>query len=612
MSVDRVNSEGLDGAEQPPRDSMALLGKTAAGEAPAIERMPEPDIRTMLPMRDGVRLDTYVWRPKGDAPAPAILWRTPYREEVLGWARLRQLRYVDDGYIVVNQLIRGTGKSEGEFAFNSPLERTDGHDTIEWLAAQPWCDGQVGMDGGSYVGMTQLAAAAARPPHLRCIVPQVPAADFFRELPYFGGAFTRLHTLNWLKLISIESLSELTGGFMATLPMLSQPDWLRRLTMRPAVDAADDVLAGDKLKYYRDALAHPVFDDWWKARTMLPEDYAAMDLPALFITGNFDPSIGTMAAWNSLLAHAADRADRQLLLGPWDHGQVYTGGGDRYGPHAIDSRASADPYPVRLAFYDKHLKNKGDGPAIGGKAKVFITGRNRYETFDAFPPQEVVRRPFFLSSAAPANGEYGAGVLVTRQQDVADRPDRMRSDPMTPFVAPLTEAMGRISSLDEHVRHIDTLLFKTDVLDEPLTILGESELVLHVAVDAPDSDVVAHLAEIRPDGSVVELAYHALRLRYRQGFDREVALVPGEPVEVRLKLTLVSHELAAGHRLALLLRPDFFPFIDPNPNTGEPIATAVTMRTAQISVFHDALRPSRLELPVLETSGRLDADRRVP
>jgi putative CocE/NonD family hydrolase len=609
MSDDRMNAEESDGAEEAPRDSMTLLNSTGAGVAPRIERMRDPDLRTLLPMRDGVRLDTYVWRPEGDAPAPAILWRTPYREEVLGWARLRQLRYVEDGYILVNQLVRGTGESEGAFAFSSPFERTDGHDTIEWLAAQPWCDGNVGMDGGSYVGMTQLAAAASRPPHLKCMIPQVPAADFFRELPYFGGAFTRLHTINWLKLISIRSLSELTGGFMATLPILSQPDWLRRLTMRPAIAAADDVLAGDKLQHYRDALAHPTFDDWWKARTILPEDYAAMDLPTLFITGNFDPGIGTMAAWNGLAAHAADRADRQLLLGPWDHGQVYSGGSDRYGPHAIDARASADPYPIRRAFYDKHLKNKGDGPDIGGKAKVFITGRDRYETFDAFPPKEVCRRSFLLSAEAAANGEYGGGRLVTRPQDVAGRPDRLRSDPNTPFVAPFTEAMGRISSLDEHVRHIDTLLFKTEPLAEPLALLGEAELILHVAVDAPDSDIVAHLAEIRPDGAVVELAYHALRLRYREGFDREVPLVPGEPVEVRLKLTLCSHELAAGHRLALLVRPDFFPFIDPNPNTGEPIATAVTMRTAHITVFHDASRPSRLELPVLEGSGRLDADR---
>ena len=148
-----------DAAEETPRDSMSLLNRAGNGNEIQVEMMPDPDTRLMLPMRDGVRLDTYIWRPKGNQPAPAIIWRTPYREEVLGWARLRQLRYVEEGYIFVNQLIRGTGESEGEFIFNSPFERTDGYDTIEWLAEQAWCDGNIGMDGGSYVGTTQLSAA---------------------------------------------------------------------------------------------------------------------------------------------------------------------------------------------------------------------------------------------------------------------------------------------------------------------------------------------------------------------------------------------------------------------------------------------------------------------
>jgi putative CocE/NonD family hydrolase len=587
-------------ANDAPQDSMALLSATGGGSAPQIEMMPDPDIRLMLPMRDGVRLDTYIWRPKGDAPAPVILWRTPYREEVLGWARLRQLRYVDEGYIFINQLIRGTGESEGEFRFSSPFDSTDGYDTIEWLAEQPWCDGNIGLDGGSYAGMTQLAAAATRPPHLKCMITQAVSADFFREIPYAGGGFSRLHTINWLNIISIETLAELTGGFMSTLPILCQPDWFRRLTMRPLIDAADDVLKGDKLAHYREALAHPTFDDWWQARTIGPEDYAAMDLPTLFITGNFDGGIGTTTAWHQLAAHAADRDDRQLLFGPWDHGQVYLGGGDSYGPFALDPVASADPFPVRLAFYDKHLKNQGDGPDLGGKARIYLTGRNRYESFDAFPPKEVTACALFLASDGPANGDYGAGRLVSGSAAIAGAPDRMRADPDMPFVAPMTEALGRTLSLDEHVRHIDTLVFKTEPLDAPLAIVGEAELVLHVAVDAPDSDIAAYLAEIRPDGSVVQLASSALRLRYRQGYDREVLLTPGEPVEVRLTFNLCAHEFAAGQRVALLLRPDMFPFIDPNPNTGEPIATAVEMRKANITVFHGADRPSRIDLPVLD------------
>lgn len=583
-----------------PQDSMGLLARTGGGSAPRVERMPEPDLRIMLPMRDGVRLDTYIWRPKGREPAPVILWRTPYREEVLGWARLGQLRYVEDGYVFVNQLIRGTGESEGEFRFSSSFERTDGYDTIEWLAAQPWCDGNVGMDGGSYVGLTQLLAATERPPHLRCIIPQVPAADYFREIPYFGGGFSRLHTINWLNLISIRSLDELTGGFVSTLPILTQPDWFRRLTMRPLEDAADDILSGDKLAHYRESLAHPTHDDWWAERMLGPEDYAKIDLPALFVTGSFDPSLGTMTAWNGIAAHAPDRDDRQLLLGPWDHGQVYVGGGDRYGPFGFDPDDAKAPYAYRLAFFDKHLRGKGEGPALGGKARIFVTGRNRYETFDAFPPTEVRSKPYFLSSSGPANGEYGAGELIDDPARAIGDPDRMRADPAMPFVPALTEAFGRALDLSEYVRHVDTLVYRTQPLAEPITIVGEPELLLYLNVDAPDTDVVAWLAEIRPDGTVVELAYHALRLRYRHGWDREVPVEPGETVEARLKMTLRCHEVAAGNRLALLIRPDFFPFLDPNPNTGEPIATAVEMRIADIRVLHDPLHPSHLLLPLLE------------
>ncbi|MDT9600207.1 CocE/NonD family hydrolase [Sphingosinicella rhizophila] len=576
---------------------MSLLRNAGRGAAPAVEMMPQPDIRMLVPMRDGVRLDTYVWLPAGGVPAPAIMWRTPYREEVLGWARLGLMRYVEEGYAFVCQLIRGTGESEGEFQFSSPYERSDGYDAVEWIAAQPWCDSKVGMDGGSYVGLTQYLAASARPPHLKCMIPHVTAADYFQEIPYYGGCFSRLHTLNWLNLISARSPADLTGGFISAMPILSQADWLRRLTMRPVKDAADDLLEGDKLAHYRDSLDHPTFDHWWKAKTMSAADYAAMDLPTLIVTGNFDWSIGTMTAWNGLMAHAGDRDDRQLLIGPWDHGQVFLGGGDRYGPFDLDADLGADPFPIRLAFFDRHLKGKGDGPDLGGKAKVYITGRNEYRSFSAFPPREARRLDLFLSSGGNANGERGDGRLVASQgQGPADR---MQADPDTPFIPTLADAMGRFLDLTEHARHIDTLVYATEPFEEKLTIVGEAELVLHVAVDAPDADIAAYLAEIRPDGTIAQLAQHALRLRYREGFDREVLLTPGVKVEARLKLTLVCHELAPGQRLALLLRPDMFPLIDPNPNTGEPIATAVGMRKAMLSIFHDAGSPSRLELPVL-------------
>ena len=140
---------------------MSMLERAGTAPPPLPDRMPLPDHRCRVPMRDGVRLDTQVWLPGAPEAVPAILLRTPYKEQVMGWKRLGVLRYVQRGYAVVIQLIRGVGDSQGRFSFSAPEERTDGYDTVEWIAAQPWCDGKVGMDGSSYVGMTQLAAASA-------------------------------------------------------------------------------------------------------------------------------------------------------------------------------------------------------------------------------------------------------------------------------------------------------------------------------------------------------------------------------------------------------------------------------------------------------------------
>lgn len=580
--------------------SLSMLDRGGTGQAPAIERMPEPDLRLMLPMRDGVRLDTWVWLPSGVDRAPAILARTPYREDVLGWKRLGQLRWVDRGYALVYQMIRGQGESEGRFAFSSPLEKTDGYDTVEWIAAQPWCDGAVAADGGSYVGMTALAAAAARPPHLKCICVAVPSADFFREPPYFGGAFSRQHTLNWSNLIQIDSLDELTGGFVSVMPLLAQADWVRRIMMRPAHEAANDLLRGDKLAHYRDVLDHPVFDDWWKARTLGEEDYRAMDLPILLYSGNFDLGVGAMTVWRGLMAQITRRDDQQLLIGPWNHGQTYGGASTCYGPFEIGDAGLEDPNEIRLAFFDRHLKGIGPGPEFRGKARIFITGRREYADFSAYPSPDVVQHELFLASGGRANGSHGDGRLDAGAGQQRGAPsDRMRSDPGLPFVAAMTDALGLPLDLREQLRHGETLVYATEALKAPLTILGEPEVVLHISADAPDADIGVQLCEMRPDGMVAHLSRHLLRLRYREGFDREVLLIPGEVVEVRIRMTFVAHELPPGVRLALLVQPDMFPWVDPNPNSGEPIATGTTVRSADIDIFHDHDRPSRLELPIL-------------
>ncbi len=583
-----------------PTSSLALLQRPE--KAPPPERMPLPDLRLRLPMRDGTRLDTNVWLPAGAHRTPAILLRTPYKESVMGFKRLGVLRYVEAGYAVVIQLVRGIGASEGRFSFNAPTDPMDGHDTVEWIAAQPWCTGAVGMDGSSYVAMTQLTTASTRPPHLRCIVPAVPSVDFFAEVPYRGGAFTRLHSLNWSRLLQIDSLKELTGGFMSTMPLLSQPEMLQRVLSRPLTDAADGSLHGDFLRHYREPLDHPTFDAWWSERTLGSAAYAAMDLPALVVSGNFDLGIGALTLWKRLEAHAAHAERRSLLIGPWDHGQCYAGGAVRFGPYDFGGQSTVDLPALRLAFFDHHLKGEGPGPALPGRVTVFVTGANEWRSFDSYPPREVERQRWFLTSGGRANSLRGDGALSLEPPTAdGELPDRFVDDPELPFVAALAAAHEAESPLDlrERCRHHETLVYATPALPTPLTLLGEPEAQLWVAADAPDADVVLWLAELRADGRAVQLAHGQLRMRYHRGFDIETLLVPGESVKITVPLTYIAHRLPAGSRLALLVSGGDFPTSDPNPHTGEPIATAVRCQPAVQTVFHDRDKPSSIALPVL-------------
>jgi putative CocE/NonD family hydrolase len=565
--------------------------------------MPQADHQLHLAMRDGVRLDTRIWLPSGSStqPVPAILMRTPYKESVLGFKRLGVLRYVEAGYALVMQMVRGVGGSEGTFTFNAPHERTDGYDTVEWMAAQPWCTGAVGMDGSSYLGMTQILAAVEHPPHLRCIVPSVPSLDFFREPPFPGGMFCRQHTMRWAYLLQIDSLAELTGGFVGVMPLLSQPADLQRITQRPAVDAAEGLLHGDYLAHYRDVLAHACFDGWWRARTLSAEDLAGIDIPTLVVSGNFDLGIGPLTLWRGIEAGHAGADRRQLLIGPWDHGQCYSGGASRIGPYELGEDAVIDLGGLRIAFFDQHLKGAA-GPeqsALKGRVTVFITGANTWRGFDSFPPPEVQPRVLYLVSGGHANSARGDGQLLREAPGCVQPPDHFVDDPALPHISTMLEATGRPYDLRERERDHETLVYDSGVLTESLTLLGEPTADLWTAADARDADLLLLLAEHRVDGSTIQLAAGQLRLRYREGFDAERLLTPGVAVQVRITLTYVAHQIPAGSSLRLLVAGNNFPYADPNPHTGEPIGTAVAMKPAVQSIFHDAARPSRLTLPVL-------------
>lgn len=570
------------------------------GGLPSDQQLGAPTHRVDLPMRDGVTLDTCLWLPQVDGPVPAIVLRTPYARSVTAINEAPLRRYLQAGYAVVLQQIRGIGRSGGHFAFNAPHDRHDGYDSVEWIAAQPWCTGAVGMDGHSYAGMTQLTAAAERPPSLRCIVPAVPSTDFFQEPPYIGGVFSRMHTLVWGEALQFADMLDADGGQFRMNGFLSDPALLQSWLSRPVRAAAQGVLTRDLLQHYQDVLDHPVFDDWWRARTLGPADFAALDLPVLLVSGNFDPGVGALTLWRGLEAHAGNASQRHLLIGPWDHNGAYNGGLPAHGPIRPGDGADMDLVAYRMRFFDHHLKQQGQGIADSPRVSLFITGADQWVEADSYPPPAVQQRTLFLASRGHANSARGDGRLV------ADAPadagaDRFIDDPDLPLVSPLTMLKGpdRMLDLAELERMHDVLVYATDPLAAPLTLLGEARAELVTSADAPDSDLCLTLAERRADGRTIQLAFGQLRLRYREGFDRELPLPPGEPVRVTIPLTHIGHMIPAGHQLVLLIAGGNFPLLDPNPHGTGPIADQSSNRRAVQAIHHGGAHASRLHVPVL-------------
>jgi hypothetical protein len=485
--------------------------------------------------------------------------------------------YVEHGYAVAMQSVRGRGGSDGRFGFFF-VEGLDGYDTIEWLAERPWCNGQVAMDGGSYLGTVQWLAARERPPHLRCMLPAVPAGEWFNEIPYMGGALQVDWAFSWL-------------GAMAGLDFDFDATGDRNLERYRPLRNAPEVL-GAELPLYREILEHPTLDDWWQPLVLTAEDFAGIEIPVFAVTGWFDgDQAGSLHYWAGLEKHSRRRSAAQLVIGPWEHRQCYLGGEASVGELEIGADSILPLGKMRRAFLDEHLRRtpRDRGPRV----RVFTTGDNRWHGFESYPPPGIELKSWHLASAGRANTSSGDGRLDPGTG--SGPPDRYAFDPRDPVPY-------RAGARDhrEIERRPDVLVYTSDALASDLTVVGPVETVLHAASSAPDTDFTAKLLDVFPDGRAISLTHvgGVLRARCRNGFGHHELLTPGEPAQFRIRMGDVGHMFRAGHRLRLEISSSCFPMIDPNPNTGRPIATETEIRLAEQTVFHDTRYPSRIVLPV--------------
>jgi len=531
-----------------------------------------------IPLRDGVELAADVYLPEAARlPAPAVVFATPYDKSVPILNATEAELYQRNGYVAVVYDVRGRGKSEGEWrAFvNDPL---DGHDAVEWVAAQPWCDGAVGVSGLSYSGWATWATASQRPPHLRAIVSTSPAGRWMQEIPATNGCF-QLYFAYWVTAVRRRMLG------------LGALDLDRLVNTLPVADI--ERLIDPSGRTWADLMEHDTLDEHWRALRW-DGRYDRFDVPALHVTGWHDHEdlLGAFHHYEQMVEQSP-AADRQwLVVGPWSHamcrwpGSEY--GGVRYAPEA-----AVDMHRLHLRFFDRFLRGERNGVDDEPRVRLFDAGLDRWVAPAAWRGETVERTLRLTGDGALADAPAAAGPAAAR--DYAYDP----LDPVTTAFdldAAVWEPPVDMAATEARD---DVLLFTSAPLERPLTVHGWPRLALRATTDGEDTDWHVKLTDVTPDGRSLRVAGGCLRASHGASLEQPRPVPPGEPVDYDVELTPIRHTFAAGHRIRLTITSSDFPWFARNLNRFGPIAHQADPRVA-VNTIHCGAGGSLLRLP---TSG---------
>jgi len=557
-----------------------------------------------IKMRDSVVLRGDIFRPDVDGKFPILLQRTPYRKFPWGYDINFAQRAAARGYVVFIQDVRGRYTSDGEW-YPFLHESEDGYDTIEWLAAQPYSDGRVGMFGGSYVGATQMLAAIAHPPHLAGICPVVTASNYHDGWTYQGGAFEQWFSESWTSGLAQDTIAHNAEHIansqedINALPLTSYPVF--NLSPPGVMDASAAAVA----PYFLRWLAHPAYDDYWK-RWSIEEHYADIGVPALHTAAWYDLFLGgTLRNYLGMKSGAATeeaRKGQRLLVVIGGH----SGNGRKIGD--IDFGAEAekvDENEMTLRWYDFLFKGVANEFATGKPVKLFVMGINQWREEDDWPLARAKATKYFLHSQGHANSSHGNGSLSPSAPG-SEASDKFLYDPAKPVPTtggPLCCDETHLAPGPRDQRPVeereDVLVYSTPPLVHDLEVTGPVRLDFFASSSAIDTDFTAKLVDVSPDGTAVNLTEGILRARYRDSQAKATLLSPGQIYVLSIDLWATSNVFRSGHRIRLEISSSNFPRFDRNLNTGEPAATSAKWTTATNTILHDKAHPSALVLPVL-------------
>jgi putative CocE/NonD family hydrolase len=561
-----------------------------------------------IPMRDRVELNATLYLPKtadGSLKTPVIFTLTPYISDTY---HPRAAYFASHGYAFALVDVRGRGNSGGEF---EPFanEPRDGHDVVEWLAKQPFCDGKVAMWGGSYAGFDQWATAKEFPPHLVTIVPAA-AAHPGLDYPFVNNIGIR-YDVQWFTATS--------GRTAQDNLFADQKFWrtkfLDAYKKHVPFNSLDSFVGNPSVNFQR-ILKHPIADLYYDAMLPTRDQFKNIALPILTITGQYDSDeLGALTYYRDHMANASPeaRVKHFLIIGPWDHPGTRTPT-DEVGGVKFGSGAIVDLNDLHRQWYDWTMKAGRKPDFLKNQVAYYLlapgnSGANgEWKYADNFETLTANPKIFYLDSKnGDASGVFYSGALTDEQP--SGGADAFTYDPLDTARGETVEGIDRkekTALIDQtYALSIgeDGLVYHTDRLLGETPFIGCPAVTLWVSIDTPDVDLWAVLYEIQPDGTSIALWSDVRRLRYRESLREGKLVKPGEIVRCDFNPGLfVARRLMKGSRLRLVVTAVNSISWQKNYCSGGVVAeeTAKDARTCHVQIYHDTEHASAIQLPLRE------------
>ncbi len=556
-----------------------------------------------IKMRDGVKLYTIVYTPKDKSKTyPFLMKRTCYnasRSDNFNTGRSPSPYLVRDGYILVYQDVRGRYMSEGTFDNMRPNipgnkkrkkkqidESSDTYDTVDWLVKNiKGNNGKVGIYGISYPGFYSTAALPDAHPALKAASPQAPIADFFFDDFHHNGAF-------------LQSYLPAFGVFGYQKDSLTKERWysdkMARIPFDKVADGYDYNLELGPLKnatekfhhdnfFWEQVVEHPNYDEFWQKRSILP--HLKKIKPAVLTVGGWYDAEDLYGPLNiyKTIEKESPKCNNTIVMGPWTHGGWSRERGQQTVNHIYygDSISTFYQKEIEFRFFAHYLK--GEGEMTLPEAYMFDTGTKEWKQFTSWPPKEIKPTTFYF-------GENG--VLSLNEPTDTKATFEYTSDPAHPVpYRSTTEGLTftpRMFITDDQrhaARRPDVVAFKTEILEEDITIAGEVLADLIVSMTGTDADFIVKLIDVYPQdhpnyehnpknikmGAYQQLVRHEVfRGRFRNSFEKPEPFQPNTPTQVKVQLQDILHTFKKGHRIMIQIHSTWFPYIDRNPQKYVP------------------------------------------